>query len=175
MLENLNSEMLTEVVSVTTLAMVAFGMAFSRAQKEFIKKRDNHVCQFPEPHNCNGSSRMPENRRRLQVHHIIPQRYAQSIGLDPDYVENGITLCQNAHVGPEGIHPDMASAQSKDDYQDIFDKRAELLEKRQIYWNDKWDRVFHVIVARNSQRIKAEGQIFPFKKGQQGKLSSQMT
>lgn len=146
------------------MALLTFGiLSFSMAQKKYIRERDHNECQFCAPHPCNGSHDMPEEDRRLQVHHVIPQRYAHEFGIDPDFVENGITLCEQSHQ--ELVHPDMKEAKKtyfkdKSSYKRVFDARKDKLKHRQIYWNDQWDRQFHTIIVRNEQRAKREGIVY---------------
>lgn len=156
------TETLSQALPLTSLGLLVLGMAFTAKQKTFIRERDNNVCQFPDKHDCCGHAGKPLEARKLHVHHIIPQRYAQEVGIeDPDYVENGITLCKNSHNGPLGIHPDIAGVRTKSEFKKVFDRRAELLKEKKIYWNDKWDRLLHVIAIKNTQRFEASGQIFP--------------
>lgn len=156
------TEILSQALPLTSLGLVALGMAFTVKQKAYIRERDGNVCQFPEKHDCCGHVGKPVEMRKLHVHHIIPQRYAHEVGIEnPDFVENGITLCKNSHNGPQGIHADISSAHTKSEFKQVFDRRAELLKEKKIYWNDKWDRLLHVIAVRNTQKFEASGQIFP--------------
>jgi len=147
-------------IGTTVLGLYALSLcSFTKAQRQAILERDNHKCQFPADHPCNGKA-------QLQVHHILGQRYAKKLGFDPDFAENGITLCETAHQ--EIIHPDMKEAREHyhDDplaYDKAFQKREELLDKKEITWNDKFDRVLHVMAIRNSQRARLMGWIFPDK------------
>lgn len=64
---------------------------FSKELKNFIKNRDNNVCQFPK---C-------RNRKNLQVHHIIPRaialrKYRWSLE-KINSMHNGITVCKYCH------------------------------------------------------------------------------
>ena len=152
-----------EVVNTISLGLLALWMAFTARQKEHIKDRDNNLCQFPEKHKCNGSPSIPEKKRKLQVHHIIPQRYAEELGIDPDFEENGITLCSNIHISKEGIHTDIVNAHTKEEFAEAFAKRDKQLKERKIYWNAKWDRLLHTVAVKNTQRFKTKGRIFPLK------------
>ena len=156
------TEALSQALPFASLGLLALGMAFTTKQRAFIRDRDNNVCQFPEKHDCCGHAGKPLEMRKLHVHHIIPQRYALEVGIEnPDFVENGITICKNSHNGPQGIHPDIAGAHTKSEFKQVFDRRAELLKDKKIYWNDKWDRLLHVIAVKNTQKFEASGQIFP--------------
>lgn len=144
-----------------TFLLFTIGLAFTKKQRDAIVERDDGKCQFPEKH---------EHKGGLQVHHIIPQRYAQEIGIiNPDYAENGITVCEEAHTGENGIHPDMFKAKknygkNKNSYQEVFQERKEKLKNKKIYWNDKWDRQLSATAVRNTQKKSILGWIFPPKK-----------
>ena len=133
-------------------------LAFTKAQRSAIVERDGGKCQFPADHPCNGQA-------QLQVHHIIPQRYAKEVGIEnPDFAENGITFCEISHQ--EKIHPDMFEARQhyhKDSgaYDKAFKEREEKLKRKETYWNTTWDRVLHVIAVRNTQRAISNGWKFP--------------
>lgn len=152
MKEFLTPEIFSQAKELAWLASILFpaiGMAFSQRQRQNIIERDGNKCQFPERHRCNGN-------QQLQVHHVIPQRYAKDVlHIDPDYEDNGITLCEYSHQNL--VHPDMSKARkeygkNKNSYKDTFEARQEQLRNRQIYWNDKWDRLFNSIVQKNKQR-----------------------
>lgn len=142
-----------ELIWLASIMTPAFLMAFSARQRENILDRDEHKCQFPARHRCNGKS-------RLEVHHVIPQRYAREVlNIDPDYEDNGITLCEHSHQTM--VHPDMVEAKKTyhekkkkgiDSYKEAFKKRGELLQQRQIYWNSTWDRLFNAIVQKNKAK-----------------------
>lgn len=131
-------------------------LAYTSDQRRWIHERDGDKCNFPAKHKCNG-------RHSLHVHHIMPQRYCRDIGMDPDFAENGILICENSHngeifPGQPGIHPDMSKARheyakNKNSYHDAFDHRDQLLHKGQIYWNDQWDRLLNATAQRNTQRF----------------------
>src|SRR3990167_4776102 len=146
---------------------------YTKKQREAIRARDHYKCQFP-PH-LNGHR--DECKGPLQVHHIKPQRYLKNFGVDPDYPENGITVCSNGHNGvdpntsPERvIHPDVQTARiiyqtDKESYNKAFEERDKCLQKGVIYWNDSYDRSMEVIAVRNTQRAKEKKWNFPVKHG----------
>ncbi len=145
-----------EWLALLPLFATAF-FAFSKAQHEAILERDEHKCQAPWKHECKG---------RLEVHHVLPQGYSKMFGVDPDFVENGITLCQNSHVGREGVHPDTAEAfdeykTNKRAFKDMIARRAEKLKEHIIYWNSEHDRPMQVVALKRTQEAKKRGQIFP--------------
>lgn len=145
--------------------LLPFGIfgAFSLPQKKAILDRDEHRCQSPIDHNCN-------QEQGLEIDHILPQRYLYNLGVDPDYPENALTKCKNAH---DIKHPDRVPArktyhQAKrrgiDVYKELADVRNKQLQQRQIYWNDRDDRKDQVVAVRNTQRAKKNGWNFPEKK-----------
>lgn len=154
-------------VPLATVGLLVFAsmFAFTKKQRDAIVERDGGKCQMPKKHRHKGG---------LQVHHILPQRYCEKVGIeDPDYPENGITLCEEAHVGPNGIHVDIYNA--KKDYHkkkreggssfgEAFEERDKKLDNREIYWDDTYDRQMSAIAVRNTQRAKKKGWVFPEKR-----------
>lgn len=144
-----NKIRILEWLALVPMVAVAF-FAFSKAQREEILERDEHKCQAPWKHECKG---------RLEIHHVLPQGYAKKFGVDPDFIENGITLCQNAHVGREGVHPDTAQAfeeykTDKKAFKKMIEKRKQKLEERVIYWNDEHDRPMQVVALKRTQEMR---------------------
>ena len=98
-------------ITVFTDFLLLTSLSLSYQQRKIIRERDGNKCQFPVPgHKCNG-------RVNLEINHIFPQKYCRSLGVDPDYPENLLTLCQNSHTGDpsngrqiEPIHPDIRDA-----------------------------------------------------------------
>lgn len=133
-------------------------------------RKDNKVpgCQFPHNHACGVQC-----RGRQEVHHIIPQRYARVVLQAPkekvDQPLNGITVCQNSHVGTErSLHPDQPKArrtygQNKNSYQEMFDQRNELTQQGKPYWNRQYDRELREQARNNTHQAKEEGWEFPRK------------
>lgn len=151
----------------TAYALVAFA-SFTLAQRKAILERDGHKCQAPIEHECNGSPKMPEEDRKLQVHHLIPQRYSEVVGIpNPDFELNGLTLCEKFHQ--EVIHPDMIEAKKtyykdKGAFKKVFEARNQKLKNKEVYWNTVYDRQLHVTAVRNSQLARQNGWEFPEKK-----------
>lgn len=149
---------------ITTLGSLYFLMAFTAKQRQWIIDRDEGKCQFPEPHECDIA--------HPQVHHITPQHYAATVfpKLNPDVSTNGITLCKNAHVGKDGVHPDTFQALQKyrsgekSAFAQMAADRQQKLKGRTIYWVDKWDRIFHAKALMNDQLYVAKGHAWPEKK-----------
>jgi len=153
---------------ISTLGLLAVSLlAFTKKERDWIAlERDNGKCQAPFPHRCN-------EKKGVEVHHILTQRYAAKMGIDPEYVdvaENGISLCKNAH---NIIHPDRvramkeyhkAKAEGRNSFDEMFEEREQKLSNRQIYWNDQYDRQMRVVALKRTQEAKKRGLIFPQKK-----------
>ncbi len=141
--------------------MLPFAVLTTR-QKEAIRQRDGYQCNFPEhlnghKHECGG---------RLEIHHVLPQGYCREFGIDPDYPENTLCICRNAH---DKIHPDSAYARKHyrpkgDSFTIAFDNREKLIAERKIYWNPSWDRQMSAKAVQNTQNARNEGWEFPAKK-----------
>lgn len=135
--------------------------AFTRKERNAIVERDGERCNFPSEHDCNGED-------KLQVHHILPQRFLEKLGVEPDFPENGLTVCENAHLNL--IHEDIGRAkreysQNQNVYNEVFIERDKKLKNREIYWNDDWDRKLMVTALRNTQRAEKKGWKFPGRRG----------
>jgi len=135
--------------------------AFSQKQRRALRDdRDGHMCQAVQiiPHKCKPKD--------LHVHHIIPQRYSQELGIDPDFPENALTICSNAH---KEIHPDMKKAgviyhSDNHSFHRMFQEREEKLKNKTIYWRDTWDRQLHTKAVLRTQKSIKKGWVFPEKK-----------
>ncbi len=134
--------------------------AFTQNQRRWIRQRDDEKCQAPFNHK-------EDLINPKQVHHIKPQGYLKRVApeVSPDFPENGITLCRNAH---EIIHPDVIGArhqysQDQGSFGKLMEERKDKLDKRKIYWNDEFDRPMKVIALRNTRRFEKDFK-FPEKK-----------
>ena len=137
---------------------------YGKVVRESILERDNHECQ-----GCRifeGCDRREPERipARLEVHHILPQSYAEHLNFNPNYPENLITLCRDAHRGHESsVHPDMYQAGidynqgNKDAYKEASRLHKVKLRAREIFWNDSKDRQMTVQATRNTQNRRREG------------------
>ncbi len=151
-------------------------MALTEKQRQAIYERDNHECQFPAcPLRANGNSaKVACTPKKLNAHHVLPQRYSELFGINPDFAENAITICEGVHIRSEqGIHPDMARAlreyrTNPDAVKQVFEQREHILEERQPYWNTEWDRPMSAIAIKRTQEAKKEGWEFPEKKNKNG-------
>lgn len=137
--------------------------ALTRNQRLAIIERDNGKCQATVPHQHNY-------KHPLEVDHIIPQRYAEKIGLpDPDIPENLLTKCFNAH---DLKHRDRITAREKwreshnGSFQHMFEERGEKLEHGEIYWDDTYDRTDFVQAFKRTQIARSEGWVYPLSKKQ---------
>lgn len=148
------------------MGIIALGMAYTEKQKRWIRERDKNMCQFPVSHK-EDSYRPCGKTKQLQIHHIIPQRWARDVlKMKPheiDTAENGITLCENHHQGfVHGI--DMPEAKSnyhidKQSYEKAFAKRNGLVAIGIAYWNTKWDDLFKRIATRRTNNYLEERHI----------------
>lgn len=143
------------------IAKEVLKFSFTRLQRDAIKNRDEHHCQFPSKHNCNQG---PDGKF-LVVHHLLPQRYSQKFDIDPDFPENGLSICSNAH---DLIHPDMVAArenfsEDKEVFDEVFEARRRMLDENKIYWVTTWDRAMYAIALRNTQKARLNGFEWPEK------------
>lgn len=156
--EVLSPEVVNQLAHLAPLALPVL-MALNQAQKNWVDRRDGGKCQAPFEHECNGAAR---NKRHK--HHILPQRYAKRFGINPDYPENVVSLCENAHVGNGHetgpvIHPDMLQARqeyrsgNKNAYKEITELRSDLLDNKQVYWNTDFDRAMQALAVLNTQQF----------------------
>lgn len=154
--------LIASIAGVVVLAGIS-NLAFTDQQKKWIRERDENKCNFPGHHRCNG-----KHGDNIHVHHIMPQRYCHEFNIDPDFPDNGISICENSHQ--HMIHPDMDKAlrdygSDKNSFSKAFSERNEKIQHREIYWVDKWDRAMQATVYRNTQRFfKRGGRPFPEKK-----------
>lgn len=150
---------------------LAFGMAFSAKQREWILARDNHECQ--------GHTVMMSHRclhdQELQVHHIEPQLYMYEHGAQEDEVdtpENAITLCSVAHVdsrgdNPNAIHNDQYAVKceyregNKNAFRDMQFPRLEKVRQGLKYWNDRFDGGFKAYARDTTRKFIPKKGPFP--------------
>jgi hypothetical protein len=144
-------------------------MALTKGQAKAIDIRDEKHCLARLahiPHECSE----PQG---IERHHIIPQRYALVVNLDPDVPENIASLCKTFHR--EYIHPDVKEAMSHyqedkakgiDTFHQLFDQRQEKLENREVYWNTEYDRILGVQAQKQNTKARKEGWKFPLSRAQ---------
>lgn len=162
---------LTQHISEAAFGLYVMAMAFTAKQKEYLKSRDDYVCQAYKlgiPHDCNGHPNMEPSQRKNECHHIIPQRYARVIGMETaDFPENGILLCSNFHQ--RTIHPDMRVALqkyrggNKEAFHQVGIDRDALLNEGAIYWNPEHDRRLSTRAIQLTQKFTKRGRSFPEK------------
>lgn len=135
-------------------------------QKESILKRDNYTCQAPVAHKCNG------DQKTLNVHHIMPQRFCTKLGIAYQATNspcNLISICENFHVGYDGVHPDIAEGKRNfwkrdGSWERVFEERNNKLERCEPYWETSWDRLFFNRATELTKEAYKKGWRFPSKK-----------
>lgn len=136
------------LLAIATL--VSLG-AYSEKQKTAIKERDQDSCQFPGEHNCGG---------KIIIHQIIPPKYAKKFNINPDFAENGLTICRNAQ---KLIYPDTSVETAN--IPEAIKTRNIKLNQRQPYWVTIFDRAMSAVAVRNTQQAqKDQAWYFPDKK-----------
>lgn len=153
---------LTSFFGILAISLCAFT---EKQRKSIAFERDEGRCHAPFKHNCNFD--------KLEVHHVLPQRYAKEMGLDDQYIdnpENAITICSQAH---DMIHPDRVEARKnyhkdkaagENSFEKLGRERAEKLKARQIYWTDMFDRAMKVVALKRTQEAIKAGWKFPEKR-----------
>lgn len=125
---------------VTLLATAAL----SRRQRQAIRERDEHTCQFPHPegHVCSGE---------CEAHHVRPQRWLKDQGVRRkarDRASNILLVCENAH---KLIHPMV-----------VFDApRNHLLAAKKPYWNPSYNEVMAAIAEQRTKQARRSGWQYP--------------
>lgn len=165
--KNVKNSLIGNILANTLLVAGVAGvmaLALSKEQRLAIREgRDEGSCQFPHPHGdvCEG---------RLEVHHIMPQRYLKDKGYteeEIDVPENLLTVCQHAHQNH--IHLDIRKARKnyykdKKSYEHVFKERDKALKEGKPYWNRAYDRILkHTAMQRTIEAMK-EGWEYPLKK-----------
>ena len=152
-------------IGATLLGFYAISfLSFTKLQRQAILDRDGHKCQAKGivPHQCSEA-----DTAALQVHHLKPQLYLKKFGVDPDFAENGLTMCAEVHQNK--IHPDMKNARrgyhkgDRQAFEHLQGKRQGKLDGHEIYWDDTWDRPLEVRALKNTQDAVKGGWLFPEK------------
>lgn len=156
-------------------------LSFTEKQKKALNERDTKYgveikgnkgsCQFPFPHKCNGD-------QGTHLHHILPQRYALTYGVNPDFATNGIRICKGVHIENSDkdivIHPDTREAKkaynagNKKAYDEMMEDRKAKIEEKTPYWNYHYDRPMQVVALKNTQKASIFGWFFPSKRERNG-------
>lgn len=130
-------------------------VGFTSKQREWFLSMFGHRCQF----------RWYDGKKwvqctevtRLQIHHIIPRGWAKlhmPRNFQLNGSMNGIALCENHHVGRNGVHPDTFTAKMKhrSGNRGAFDEMMEARRKLNLqgipYWNTRWDMQFSRITRK---------------------------
>jgi len=137
-------------MGLLTISVLVSLSAYSEKQRASIKERDGSSCQFPGEHDCGG---------KLIVHQIIPPKYAKRFDIDPDFAENGLTICTNAQ---KLIYPD--SQVPPEEIPAVTKARSIKLNQRKPYWNTVFDRSMGAMAVKKTQQAKTEGWEFPIVK-----------
>lgn len=66
---------------------------FTKDQQKAIRRRDRHRCQM----NCELTRFCGGKHDAVDVHHIRSQSWCRRNGIDPNTLDNGITLCKTYH------------------------------------------------------------------------------
>lgn len=148
-LEKNNWQKLIGPLGLLTVATLVSLGAYSEKQKTALKERDK-TCQFPAEHNCGGD---------LIIHQIMPPKYAEKFGVDPDFATNGLTICRNAQ---KLIYPDVQVP--REEIPRVMRERSIKLNQRKPYWVTVFDRAMTAVATKNTQQAQAEGWSFPEKR-----------
>lgn len=138
-------------------------MGLTAKERASIIERDNGECQFPSCPDKGSDKKINCTPEKLNVHHILPQRFCEKYGVDPDFAENLITICQGCHIGsPDGVHPDAYQArvdfhEDPESFKKMGEARNERLKNRIPCWNTIYDRAMSVVAARNTQQAEKTG------------------
>lgn len=132
-------------------------LAFTDRQRKAILDRDDNQCQAITPHEH-------DTTHSLEVDHLIPQRYAERIGIpDVDLPEYALTKCRTAH---DLRHPDRIQARetyrdNHNSFEEMGQERNGKLDHKEIYWNDEFDRQEMALALKRTEKAKQEGWVFP--------------
>lgn len=138
-------------------------MGLTSKERSSIIDRDDNRCQFPACPKKGGQNKLNCTPDKLNVHHILPQRFCDKYGIDPDFAENLITICQGCHIGsPDGVHPDAYQARTDfhedpESFKKMADARNERLRNRTPCWNTEYDRAMSTVAVKNTQEKKKKG------------------
>lgn len=130
-------------------------VGFTQNQRKWFLDRDEHRCQF---HSFNGIKWVRcKHTNNLQVHHIVPRGWA-GMHLPHNFQlngsMNGITLCEEHHVGKFSVHPDTFVARvkynsgNKNAYREMMDERKAKNLKGTPYWDTRWDWMFNRVARK---------------------------
>lgn len=90
----------------------------------------------------------PRVKPRIEVHHIEPQQWSRQRNLEPDRVNNLISVCEPFHRSyPDSIHPTYRGF-----YEVAEGKRIAEERTGEEYWNTEYDRYLKEKARANSIR-----------------------
>lgn len=135
--------------------------ALSDKQRRSVRDdRDGGKCQFPGQHHCTPD--------RLEVHHISPQRWEESMDIPEevrDRKNNVLTICYTAHQVV--VHPDMEEARAKyrrgdkGAFRDVFVARLRKIARREPYWETVYDAAMMQRARQLTAQAEARGWQMP--------------
>jgi len=126
---------------MVTLPLIGLGLfalsfcSFSKAQADWIKRRDGYQCQCPECTGHGGS---------LQAHHIVPTKLLEYQGIEPNTPMNGVSICQNHH---DILHQ--------------TGNKAFETERGMVIWGSQWLGELSARAVENTRLAFAQGRRFP--------------
>jgi hypothetical protein len=150
---------------------------FTKLQRDWVHERDETRCQMPIlVIGKNGErywSRCGYDKKvNLHVHHLVPRRWASTWihgGWNVNQSSNAIVLCAKHHVGRglkgqelllNSLHPDIEVARIQhaagetDAFGTMFNRRKQLCDNGQPYWNTLWDFLLQRIANERTEAFK---------------------
>lgn len=161
-----------ELIFLWSTLAAAIGMALSKAQREKVRERDDNRCQGQAAgikHRCN-------EKKGVQVHHILSGMYLTKLEIDPDENANNLlTICQNLHnmIHPilietyKNYHP--LKAQGRDSFKEMVKTMKEQIDNGELNWNPEYDRRLQAIAMKRTQQARKKGWRYPLTRKQQKK------
>jgi hypothetical protein len=121
--------------------------------------RDDNKCQDPNAAIVCGG--------RLEVDHILPQRFAKDalgmVDTEYDVPDNLLTRCKNHHIGhPDSHHPDTLEALTayrggdKDAFKKMAEARDQRLAEKKLCWNNNHDAEARVVARERTKKADEE-------------------
>jgi len=159
-IQTLGRDVLLYGTLTAAIPLVLLTALSERQRKSVRDDRDSGKCQFPARHNCTPG--------RLEVHHVSPQGKEKDMCIPEavrDRPENVITICYQAHQVI--VHPDMEDARreyrngNKHAFNDVFEKRRELIARGEPYWNTVYDAAMLQRAKELTARATARGWVMP--------------
>lgn len=158
-------------------------MGIKESQRQAILERDGYQSQMRHYSEEQGWFTFTPEGVKLNIHHIIPTRYAQEVlGWQPEQINdprNLITLTQEEHIGRRShepgcvdptidfvVHPDIIGAfehygGDRQSFQSVFDQRDIMCQQGQIYWNTDHDVELTQTAELNTLMAAMQGWKYP--------------